>query len=314
MSIKEVTCTKGYLDYLKMDLHSKCLCNRDLKGTITIITGANSGIGYETARVLCDKGSKVILACRSEERAKEAMDKILIENPKADVVIEIIDMGDMSSVRSFADRVSQKYDRIDLLINNAGVCINPCLSKDGYEIHFAVNHLGHFLLTNLLLENLKKSSEARVINVSSDAHYAGRYNFSKLQEPCSSKFLGYASSKLYNILFTKELNKRLKGTNVTTFSLHPGAIDTNFGRNFNKSFVEKHIFPKIYYVLQMVVLKTPIQGAQSTLHAALSTDILKHSGCHIKECSISTPSSKARDGEKAAELWDISKTYCGLTS
>lgn len=299
---------------MHLNLHSKCVCEKDLTGTITIVTGANCGIGFETAKALADKGSRIILACRSEARGSEALDSLLKENPKRKVELEILDLSSLASVRSFADRVNRKIDKLDILVNNAGLCIGPCVTEDGYEMHFGVNHLGHFLLTNLLLDKLKKAPEARVINVSSEGHRLGKFDPSKLKEPYNGwKMIAYGNSKLCNILFTRELSERLQGTNVKTFSLHPGAIATNFGRNFNKGLLERYVYPVVYTGLKHTVLKDPVQGAQTTIHAALNKEILKQPGSYLKECAVSTTSNAAYDTAKAKELWTISEDYAGLS-
>ncbi|KAI0984350.1 hypothetical protein GJ496_003987 [Pomphorhynchus laevis] len=305
MSSERNYCGIQWKDYATFKFHSLCICHRNLHGTVTIITGANSGIGYEATKILADRGSKVIMACRSEYKAKMAKDIMLRENINRDIVVEIVDVSSLASVRSFAQRICSQYDKIDILINNAGVMTDSCLSEDGYEIHFATNHLGHFLLTNLLLDKLKKSPDARIINVSSAAHLIGRFEESHLRKPAWISMLAYADSKFCNILFTKELNKHLKGTTVTTFAVHPGIVATNMVSQFLPKF--------IFSIGEHLVFKTPIQGVQTIIHAALNNEIKQYSGQYFGECNLShTKANLSYADMLAIQLWYVSEQYTGF--
>ncbi|KAI0980047.1 hypothetical protein GJ496_009970 [Pomphorhynchus laevis] len=314
MKSDENQCALGWTDYLKFNIHSKCSCDRDLHGTLTIITGANSGIGYEATKYLADKGSKVIMACRSVKRATEARETMQKENPKRVIQIEQLDVSSLASVRSFAKRIRAKVDKIDLLINNAGVLMNPGLSEDGFEIHFATNYLGHFLLTNLLLDTLKKSPDARIINVSSSFHLIGRYNLDKVKQISTSALLSYANSKLYNVMFTNELKKRLQGTTVTAYSLNPGAVATNITYGLNDNTFQRNILPPIYSVAKRTILKTPLQGIQTILHIALNKNIKQYSGDYFSECGVSITNPIVKISRKRKELWRESEQYAGLST
>ena len=204
-----------------------------LDGKTVIITGANSGIGLETAVDLAKRNARVILACRSVERGEKAAVEVRKRSGNDNVMFRQLDLASLDSVRKFVDKVLKEEPRIDILINNAGVLyLSRTLTQDGFEMQFGVNHLGHFLLTNLLLDRIKEAPSARIVNVSSVAHAFGKIDFDNLNcEKAFSRWGAYGTSKLANILFTRSLAKRLKGTNVTVNSLHPGTITTELSRN-----------------------------------------------------------------------------------
>ncbi len=207
---------------------------------IAIVTGANSGLGFETALVLAQKQIRVILACRNLAKAEKAKKEILDAYPKAQIEILKLDLADLDSVHAFAEAYSANYNRLDLLINNAGVMIPPYeVTKDGYEFQFHANYLGHFLLTGLLLELLIKTEGSRVVSLSSKAHESATINFDDLQsEQKYSKWKAYGQSKLACLLFAKELNRRLQNINASTISLaaHPGISNTGIFQYFPKWF------------------------------------------------------------------------------
>ena len=216
-----------------------CYSKNKLTGKTAIITGANTGIGLETAIDFAKRGCRVILACRSVEKGQAAVEEVKKRANSEDVVFVQLDLASLQSVREFAAKMLEEEAHIDLLINNAGVCIPPyTLTKDGFELQFGVNHLAHFLLTNLLLDRIKESPSARIVNVSSVVYIFGKINFDDLKSERSySAMLAYARSKLANILFTRQLAKRLEGTSVTTYSLHPGSIRTELQRHINSFLV-----------------------------------------------------------------------------
>ena len=216
-----------------------CKSKARLDGKTVIITGANTGIGLETAVDLAKRNARVILACRSVERGETAAVEVRKRSDNDNVVFVQLDLASLDSVRKFAAKILEEEPRIDILINNAGVLNNTYIkSADGYELTFAVNHLGHFLLTNLLLDRIKEAPSARIVNVSSMGHSMGKIDFDDLNSERSySRWRSYGTSKLANILFTRSLAKRLKGTRVTANVLHPGAINTELSRNLDSLLV-----------------------------------------------------------------------------
>ena len=210
-----------------------CYSKATLNDKTVIITGANTGIGLETAVDLARRGARVILACCSADKGKAAVEVVKKRSKNQNVLFAQVDLASLQSVRDFASRILQEEPRIDILINNAGVAYPPySKTQDNFELAFGVNHLAHFLLTNLLLDRLKEAPAARIINVSSVGYKFGTINFDDLQgEKSYSKVKAYSQSKLANILFTRTLAERLKGTRASAYSLHPGAVRTDLGRH-----------------------------------------------------------------------------------
>ena len=220
-----------------------CRSQARLDGKTVIITGANTGIGLETAVDLAKRNARVILACRSVERGEKAAVEVRKRSGNNNVVFFQLDLASLDSVRKFAAKILEEEPQIDILINNAGVMALPerTLTQDGFEMQFAVNHLGHFLLTNLLLDHIKKTPSARIVNVSSKAHLRGNIDFENLNsEKSYVPWIAYDTSKLANILFTRSLAKRLEGTGVTANSLHPGLIMTELSRHLTLSMVRQY--------------------------------------------------------------------------
>ena len=217
----------------------KCTCKTSLAGKTVIITGANTGIGLETAVDLSKRGARVVMACRDEGKGRKAVEEVVARSQNKDVVFSQLDLASLRSVKEFSSRVLEEETHIDILINNAGVALTPYTkTEDGFELQLGVNHLGHFLLTNLLLERLKAAPAARVINVSSRAHHGGVINFEDLQSERSyGPHQAYKQSKLANVLFTRALARRLEKTNVTTYSLHPGVVQTEIVRHMHATLV-----------------------------------------------------------------------------
>ena len=218
-----------------------CHSKATLNGKTVIITGANTGIGLETAMDMAQRGARVILACRNPDKGKAAVRVVKDRSKNEAVVFVQLDLASLQSVHEFAARILSQEPRIDILINNAGVMVPPyAKTQDGFELQFGVNHLAHFLLTNLLLDRIKEAPSARIVNVSSLAHHYGKINFDDLQsEKKYSRVGAYCQSKLANVLFTRSLAQRLKDTRVTTYSLHPGSIRTELARHVNPLYVSE---------------------------------------------------------------------------
>ena len=211
-----------------------CRSKRRLEGKTAIVTGANTGIGKETAIDLAKRGARVIVACRDPKRGADAVRDIKGASKSDEVIMKRLDLASLASVRQFSEEILQEESRIDILINNAGVMLTPyCLTEDGFEMQFGTNHLGHFLLTNLLLDRIKESAPSRIVNVSSTANYRGSLDFDNMMWANGgyTPWRSYDRSKLANVMFSRELAKRLEGTGVSTYSLHPGIINTELARH-----------------------------------------------------------------------------------
>ncbi|XP_051541518.1 dehydrogenase/reductase SDR family member 13 isoform X2 [Myxocyprinus asiaticus] len=292
---------------------SKCQSTAKLHGKTVIVTGANTGIGRATALDLAGRGARVILACRDENRAQAAVTHIQKETGNKDVLYMHLDLASLLSVRTFVENFLKRESRLDILINNAGLVLGG-KTKDGFGKIFGVNHLGHFLLTVLLLERLKECGPSRVVTVSSMAHLWGKIDFNCIN---THKDLGfgnstmnllklYADSKLCNILFTYELAKRLKDTNVTCYSLHPGAIKTEIGRHSS-------IWWQLFMIpIFLLFFKDVDAGAQTSLYCALQEGLEPLSGSYFSSCAVQKVPAKARDDAAARKLWEVSERLCGL--
>lgn len=287
----------------------------DLTSEVAIITGATSGIGEETARVLAKRGATVVIPARNLHAAEEVKARILNESPEAKIIILELDLTSFTSVRKFVIQFESLDLPLNILINNAGSYCNKFeLSKDGFEMTFATNHLGPFLLTKLLLEKMietaeKTGIEGRIVNVSSEMHrFCGKegISFHQLTNPKSyNGNRAYGQSKLANILHVKELTARLKRmkANVTANALHPGVVKTNLGR----SFPHHHLLDFIFFVGSKFMKSIP-QGAATTCYAATSSQMEKVSGKYLADCNIAPYSAVADDHDLARQLWAFSET------
>ncbi|XP_005932153.1 retinol dehydrogenase 12, like [Haplochromis burtoni] len=284
-------------------------CDEKLEGKVVVITGANTGIGKETAIDLAKRGAeKVIIACRDMEKANAAVKDIIESSGNEHVVCMKLDLSDSKSIREFAEAINKDEPKLNILINNAGVMVCPFgKTADGFEMQIGVNHLGHFLLTYLLLDLIKKSAPARIINVSSMAHSWGSINLEDLNsEKHYDKNKAYAQSKLANVLFTRSLAKRLEGTGVTTYSLHPGVVQTELWRHLNgvQQFFMKMVSP---------FTKNSVQGAQTTIYCAVDPSLEKESGGYYSDCAPANCSAAAKDDNVAEKLWELSCSLLSLT-
>jgi NAD(P)-dependent dehydrogenase (short-subunit alcohol dehydrogenase family) len=281
-------------------------------GRIAIVTGANSGIGFETARVLAEKGATVNMACRNLAKANPKADEIRERHPGAKVEVMQLDLADLESVRSFADAFRAKYDRLDLLINNAGVMVPPYgKTAQGFETQFGINHLGHFALTGALLDLLTDTPGSRVVNVSSMAHRIGKIDFSNLNwDKGYNAQAAYGQSKLANLLFTYELQRRLKKAGKDTLSVaaHPGWTETNLQQHSSS-----------FMFLNKFFAQDALMGALPTLYAAAEPDVhgaqyygpsgfLEMNGPPKRVNS----NKRSHDQNVAERLWHISEDLTGV--
>jgi retinol dehydrogenase 12 len=272
----------------------------DLSGRTFLVTGGNTGIGLATARALAKRGGRVHLACRSEQNGQAAAAAVAAEAGSDQVRFLHLDLADLASVRASAQSFLALNEPLHVLINNAGVAGRRALTKDGFELMFGVNHLGHFAFTIALLDCLT-SSKARIVNVSSDAHYAARgVNFDQLRRPARgiTGMAEYAVSKLCNVLFTQELARRLAGTGVTSYSLHPGVVASDIWRRVP--------WPARSLVTRRML--TVDQGAQTSLYCATSPELAEASGRYYDDCAEREPSRVATP-ELAGQLWQRSAEW-----
>ena len=282
------------------------MTSNGMAGRTCLITGATNGIGKETAIELANMGATVVLVARDERKGRAAQSE-LKERTGAESELLLADLASLADVRKLADEYRSRHDKLHVLINNAGAYNSQrVLTKDGYEMTIAVNHLAHFLLTDLLLDVIKASAPARIINVSSGAHSGAKINFDDLQgESGYGVGMGaYGQSKLANVLFTNELAKRLEGANVTVNSLHPGVVRTGFGRNATG------IIGGVFAVFQLVgrpFLLTSAQGAETSIYLASSPDVETNTGEYFVKSKSVASNDESNDPEVARRLWDVSE-------
>ncbi|XP_037550942.1 retinol dehydrogenase 12 [Nematolebias whitei] len=283
-----------------------CKSTARLDGKTVLITGANTGIGKETALDLAKRGARVIMACRDVEKGEEAAASIRAAHSEAQVEVRELDLADSRSIQAFAQRLLREVSHLHVLINNAGVMMCPYTKTvDGYEMHMGVNHLGHFLLTYLLIGLLRRSAPARIVVVSSLAHNFGWIRFHDLHSQGSyNSGLAYCQSKLANVLFTRELARRLKGTNVTVNSVHPGTVNSDLTRHST--------LMMIMFTVLSLFLKTPREGAQSSIYCAVAEELHSVSGQHFSDCSPAFVAPQGRSEETARRLWDASCQLLGI--
>ena len=271
---------------------------------IVVLTGATSGIGEETAKALAAQGLKLVLPVRNMAKGKALSEKIHQLTGNGHVDLMECDLSSFDSVRSFAKAFNEKYERLDVLINNAGIWeMNRKDSKDGIELTLAVNHLAPFLLTNLLLDKLKASAPSRIITVSSMAHKYAKINFNDLEGRKGWNFINsYSQSKLANVLFTRQLAKNLEGTGVVANCLHPGFVSTHL---FNK-------MPSILHKPMRLIMVPPEKGAETSVFLAASPEAKSYSGEYFAGKKVAKTTKQARDPQVAEKLWRVSLQYTGL--
>ncbi|HEY1075810.1 MAG TPA: oxidoreductase [Fontimonas sp.] len=291
-------------------------------GRRAVVTGANSGLGLQTATALAQAGAEVIMACRSPERAAAALAQVRQQAPGAQVELMTLDLADLASIRAFAETYAQRFDRLDLLINNAGVMALPfARTKDGFEMQIGTNHFGHFALTGLLLPQLRKGQAPRVVNVASMAHnWTPGLDFDDLnyQRRRYNKWIAYGNSKLSNLYFTFELNRRLLGQGITVAAAHPGYSDTNL--QYAGPALEKSAFGTWLMKVGNGIFAQPAElGALPSLYAATAEDV--NGGDYIGPDGFQQIRGYprkvgcrklARDSGIAARLWQVSEELTGV--
>jgi len=278
----------------------------DLANKRFIVTGANTGIGKVTAKALARAGAHVILACRSRDKTLAVIDEIVRETGTARPEYAELDLGDLASVRRAGEAIAARDEPIHGLINNAGLAGKRGVTKDGFELTWGTNHLGHYLFTRLLLDRLVQADHARIVNVASKAHYrATGIDWHAIHQPTRTVtgLREYAVSKLSNVLFTKELARRLGGTGVTTYAVHPGVVATD---------VWRQVPAPMRWVMKKLML-TPEHGAEATLRCATAPELARETGRYYDVGGKETaPNRVADDVELARTLWTRSAEWAGV--
>jgi NAD(P)-dependent dehydrogenase (short-subunit alcohol dehydrogenase family) len=268
-----------------------------VKNRICIVTGGNSGIGKATVEGLARMGATVVIACRDVEKGKAALDECTAKTGSKDVHVMQLDLASLKSVRTFAEAFMAKFKRLDVLVENAGVMTRKRqLTADGLEMNFGVNHVGHFLLTELLLPLLKASAPSRIVVLSSNMHASGRIDFDDLAMEQSWRG-SYPRSKLANMLFVRALSRRLDGTGVVVNGLHPGVISTELARDYAAPI---RLIAKWF-------LKSPEQGARTSLYLATAPEAVGISGRYFADAKETKPGEAALDDALAERLWTVTE-------
>lgn len=271
-----------------------------LIGKTAIVTGANSGMGMATARALLDEGATVVMLCRSEKRGKEAYNELMKDGNSRTYLI-LCDLGDYGSIRNFVKRVKESFTRIDILVNNAGfISLDRQETKEGLERQFGINHVGHFLLTTELLDLMGEGS--RIVNVASGAHKTGKIHFDDINlHKGFNVFKAYSQSKLANVLFTRELARRVKDRGITVNCCHPGAVATNIGIDRDTG------FGRTVTRLLKPFFQTPAQGASTAIFLATDESVKDITGEYFYKCKIAKSSKRSKDMELAKRLFEFSE-------
>jgi NAD(P)-dependent dehydrogenase (short-subunit alcohol dehydrogenase family) len=277
-----------------------------MKDKICVVTGANTGIGKATALGLARRGATVVFACRDLEKGRAALEHVRGQVNESNLHLMRLDLASLESVRTFARELGARYSRLDVLIENAGVSTRARqTSADGYELDFAVNHLGHFLLTDLLLPQLKASAPSRIVVVASSVHKGATLDFDDLQGERSWSMMGsYGRSKLANMLFVRALASRLAGSGVTVNALHPGVIASELARDF----------PAPFRWMAGLFFKSTEDGARTSLHLATAPELTSVSGLYFVDSKETKPGKSALDDAAAERLWAESVKLVGATA
>jgi NAD(P)-dependent dehydrogenase (short-subunit alcohol dehydrogenase family) len=276
-----------------------------MQGKTVVITGATSGIGEVAAVRLAEQGARIVFTARDKARADDTMAALKKANPVADHALHMADLSTLSEMKRVAGELARESE-IDVLINNAGALFNKRQeTADGLEMTFALNHMAYFVITNLLLGRLKPG--ARIVTVASNAHRGAKLDFGDLQS--RKGYIGfpvYARSKLCNILFNRELARRITGSGVTANALHPGFVATRFGDNSGG------LMRTVLKVAKPIGAISPEEGARTIIYLASSPQVAEVSGEYYYECKLGTPTAEARNDEDARKLWEMSESIAGL--
>ena len=281
-----------------------------MDGRVCLITGASNGIGTETAVGLAKAGATVVMVARNAERGEAALADVKQRSGSENVSLMLADLASLAAVRKLAREFGDRHQRLHVLINNAGAYNNVrLLTEDGFEMTFGVNHLAHFLLTTLLLDQLKASAPSRIVNLSSGAHSRASINFEDLNgEAKYGGMSAYGQSKLANVLFTYELSRRLDGTGVTANAIHPGVVKTGFGRNSSGA------IGALFTVFQTVAgpfLLSPERGAETSIYLASSPEVESVSGKYFVKKEPVDSNTESNDAAVAERLWRVSEELVG---
>ena len=283
-----------------------------MKDKIVLITGANRGIGEETTRALAKKGATIIMACRHLEKAEPVCAMIQTESKNPNIKVMKLDLASLESVRNFTQEFKARYQKLNVLINNAGVfCMKREETKEGFELTIGVNHLGHFLLTHELLPLLEKTAEARIINLSSNAHYSADLDLEDLhfKRRRYSGIKAYGASRLATVFFTQELAERLKGKDITVNALHPGHVDTSMWDLWG---AERKWYQSIINGIIKFFLISAEEGAQTSIYLASSNEVKGITGKYFTKKKIKAASKKCADIKLQKELWQLSERLTGI--
>lgn len=272
-----------------------------MKGKVVLVTGSSSGIGFETAKALAQKGAEVILVARSEQKLKEAAADIASQTGNASIKYYTCEFSSQKSIKQLSENVHRDYSKIDVLINNAGAVYNEfILSPDGLEMTIATNHFAYFLLTQLLLDLIKKSEAGRIVNVSSNSHYSGKIDFESFKKDTGFNITkAYAQSKLANVLFTALLSEKLSGTGITANALHPGVVKTEIGNKGTKWYASL-----VWSLFSGIGGISVEAGAKTSVYLASSEEVKGITGKYFDKCKPREASKTAQDMALAKKLWE----------
>lgn len=294
----------------------------DLSGKFAVVTGGNAGLGWETVRALGSAGAEILLTARSDERGREAIAKLEEAVPGGKFSYDILKLDSLESIRRFASDTLAAHERIDLLINNAGIMAPPLQrTEEGFESQFGTNHLGHFLLTNLLMPALLKAAPARVVSLASAGHHMSDilWDDPNFEHNPYDKWKGYGQAKTANILFTIELNRRFADQGVDAFAAHPGSIRTGLSAHFTDQ-DRSEITDQLTAANRPLNFKSIEGGAATSVWAATAPELQGHGGVYLEDCQVSRPGVAgsfeglapwAADPDSARRLWDLSERLVG---